>query len=78
MRLVGEEARSGWEVGARLGQTSEFSLLIAYLATTRGLTDQVASHLIQGAAVLTFIASSYNVVLRYPSPIAVSKALRRD
>ncbi len=78
LRLVGEEARSGWEVGARLGQTSEFSLLIAYLATTRGLTDQVASHLIQGAAVLTFIASSYNVVLRYPSPIAVSKALRRD
>jgi len=68
----------GWEIGFRLGQISEFSLLIAFIATTEMLISQNASHLIQATAILTFLVSSYIVVFRYPTPIAVSDTLRRD
>lgn len=67
-----------WEVGFRLGQISEFSLLIAYLAATASLIGNEASHLIQATAILTFIFNSYIVIFRYPSPIAISDKLRRD
>ena len=62
----------------RLGQISEFSLLIAYIATSIALIGERASVLIQATAILTFLASSYLVVFRYPTPIAVSDELRRD
>jgi len=67
-----------WEVGFRLGQISEFSLLIAYLATSSVLIGVEASHLIQATAILTFILNSYIVVFRFPNPIAISDKLRRD
>ncbi|OGT30297.1 MAG: sodium:proton antiporter [Gammaproteobacteria bacterium RIFCSPHIGHO2_12_FULL_35_23] len=78
--LAGEhESKSvAWEVGWRLGQTSEFSLLIAYLAGGSNTLGEVASYLIQATTILTFIASSYIVVLRYPTPLAFSEKLRRD
>ena len=73
------EARSvAWEAGFRLGQTSEFSLLVAYLATSVSLLSKEASHVIQGATVVTFFLSTYLVIFRYPSPIAVKADLRRD
>jgi len=68
----------GWEIGFRLGQISEFSLLIAFVATTEALISQNASHLIQATAIMTFLISSYIVVFKYPTPIAVSDRLRRD
>lgn len=74
----GEDSATAWETGFRLGQTSEFSLLVVYLATTLSLLDKEASHVIQGATVLTFLLSTYLVIFRYPSPIAVSAELRRD
>lgn len=74
----GEEKRSSWEIGFRLGQLSEFSLLLAFTATTSGLIGQHAAHVIEGATILTLLLSSYLVIFRYPSPIAVSDALRRD
>ena len=64
------------EIGYRLGQCSEFSILLAYVAGTLLTAD--AAHVIQGATVLTLLASTYLVIFRYPSPIAVSKQLRRD
>ncbi|MEE4383086.1 MAG: cation:proton antiporter [Pseudomonadales bacterium] len=67
-----------WEVGFRLGQISEFSLLVAYLAEEAGLLGARASTLIQATAIATFLLSSYLVVLRYPTPIAVSARLRRN
>ena len=73
-----ETREMGWEVGFRLGQISEFSLLIAFIASANGMMGDDASHLVQATAILTFLASSYIVVFRYPSPIAVSDALRRD
>ena len=75
---IDESKELGWEVGFRLGQISEFSLLIAYIAAGAALIGEEASHLIQATAILTFLFSSYIVVLNYPSPIAVSDKLRRD
>ncbi|MFT7137617.1 MAG: Kef-type K+ transport system membrane component KefB [Candidatus Azotimanducaceae bacterium] len=68
----------GWEIGFRLGQISEFSLLIAFLASSQSLISENASHVIQATAILTFLISSYLVVFRFPTPIAVSDRLRRD
>ncbi|MEE4301334.1 MAG: cation:proton antiporter [Pseudomonadales bacterium] len=67
-----------WQVGVRLGQISEFSLLLAYLAEGGDLLSAEASTLIQATAIATFLVSSYVVVLRYPTPIAVSERLRRN
>ena len=65
------------EVGYRLGQASEFSLLLVFVAGTACLSTE-AAHVVQGATVLTLLLSSYLVVFRYPSPIAASEHLRRD
>ena len=74
----GETPAVSLEVGFRLGQISEFSMLIAVLAVESGFIGLQASYLIQLAALLTFIISSYIIVLRYPTPIAISDKLRRD
>jgi Kef-type K+ transport system membrane component KefB len=75
---TGESAQRSNEVGFRLGQMSEFSLLLAVLALEQGVISGQAAYLIQLATLLTFLVSSYLVVLRFPTPIAVSDALRRD
>lgn len=67
-----------WDIGFRLGQISEFSLLIAFLAASQELIGSAASHLIQATAILTFLISSYIVVLNFPNPIAIKDHLRRD
>lgn len=67
-----------WDLGFRLGQISEFSLLIAYLAVENQLIGSAASHLIQATAIISFIVSSYIVVMNYPTPIAIKDSLRRD
>ncbi len=74
----GETPQLAREVGVRLGQISEFSLLIAVVATESMVISMQASYLIQLATLITFIASSYFIVQRYPTPIAASDALRRD
>lgn len=78
LQRVSEKKASAWEVGFRLGQTSEFSILIAALAGSQLLIGEVASHVIQATAILTLIISSYIVVFRFESPIAISEKLRRD
>jgi Kef-type K+ transport system membrane component KefB len=77
-RITGETPTMAWEVGVRLGQASEFSLLIAFLAAETVLIGERAGYLIQAATLLTFIVSSYWVTLQFPTPIAVSPRLRRD
>jgi len=61
-----------------LGQISEFSLLIAYLALSSQLIGDNAAHVIQATAIITFIVSTYIVIFKYPNPIAPSERLRRD
>lgn len=77
LRWQKESDRVSREVGYRLGQASEFSLLLVFVAGTALLSAE-AAHVVQGATVLTLLLSSYLVVFRYPSPIAVSETLRRD
>ena len=74
----GESRKDSWEVGFRLGQASEFSLLLCTLALSVGLLDVKAAHVIQAATVLTLIVSSYLVTFRYASPIAMRAPLRQD
>ncbi len=73
-----EHNRLAWDAGLRLGQISEFSLLIAYMATTSGIIGELSSHLIQTTAIITFLLSSYIVVFLCPTPIAIIDRLRRD
>ncbi|KTD36184.1 sodium/hydrogen antiporter [Legionella nautarum] len=75
---AGEKKPVAKEVGFRLGQASEFSLLVASIAMSTQLISEVASNLIQATTILTFIVSSYLVVLKYPTPIALSDKMRKD
>ena len=74
----GESTEHSTEIGVRLGQGSEFSLLIAVLASDMQLIGAQSAYLIQVCTLITFMISSYLTVLRYPTPVAVSDALRRD
>jgi Kef-type K+ transport system membrane component KefB len=78
LKGVSEKRVLAWDLGFRLGQASEFSLLIAYVATANALISQQASLLIQATTIITLLISSYIVVLNYPTPIAISDRLRRD
>jgi len=78
LKGVSEKRSLGWDLGFRLGQASEFSLLIAYVAVGSAVISQQASLLIQATTIITLLISSYIVVLNYPTPIAISDRLRRD
>jgi Kef-type K+ transport system membrane component KefB len=78
LMFEGETAKMSTEVGMRLGQISEFSLLIAALALSVNILSDRASYLIQAATLFSFVVSSYVIMLRYPTPIAVTDSLRRD
>jgi Kef-type K+ transport system membrane component KefB len=78
LKGVSEKRTLAWDLGFRLGQASEFSLLIAYVATSAALISDKASLLIQATTIITLVASSYIVVFNYPTPIAISDRLRRD
>ena len=73
-----ETPRLAWDVGFRLGQISEFSLLVVFVAIESALLSERASLLVQATAIMTFVLSSYIVVFNYPNPIAISDRLRRD
>ena len=78
LKGVSEKRTLAWDLGFRLGQSSEFSLLIAYVAVASALISEQASLLIQATTIITLLVSSYIVVLNYPTPIAISDRLRRD
>jgi len=73
-----ESSARSTEIAMRLGQMSEFSLLLAVMATELAVIRDEVSYLIQIATLVSFVFSSYYVVARYPTPIAISDKLRRD
>ena len=75
---TGDPPKRSAEIGFRLGQMSEFSMLIGALALKLSVIGAQMSYTIQLATVLTFVASSYLIVKRFPTPIAVTDDLRRD
>lgn len=78
LRGYGEASGKSLEAGVRLGQISEFSLFIAVLALELKVISTEASYLIQVTTLLSFLVSSWFIVMRYPTPIATSDKLRRD
>ncbi len=76
--ITGEKDYVSKELGIRLGQASEFSLLVAYSALLSGLIDQRSTYLIQTVVVLTFVISTYWVINKYPTPISSEASQRRD
>ncbi|MBL4711352.1 MAG: cation:proton antiporter [Gammaproteobacteria bacterium] len=77
-KLIGEDKAFSTELGVRLGQGSEFSLLVAYSALASGLIDAHASYLIQMVVMITFVLSTYWVVFRYRTPISSTAKNRSD
>lgn len=76
--ISGEMDAVSAELGIRLGQASEFSLLVAYTALLSGLIDQRSTYLVQIVVVVTFVISTYRVINKYPTPISSEPSRRRD
>lgn len=76
--LIGESKSLSTELGVRLGQGSEFSLLVAYSAVSAGLIDIYTSYLIQMVVIISFVLSTYWVVFRYRTPISSTERQRMD
>jgi Kef-type K+ transport system membrane component KefB len=74
----GETAPRATEIGVRLGQNSEFALLIAVLALHHGVIRDQAAYLLQLTTILTMMVSMYLIVWHYPTPIAITDKLRRN
>ena len=78
LRRAGESDPRATEIGIRLGQGSEFTLLIAVLALETGVVHSRAAHLLELSTILSMMVSMYLIVWRYPTPIAVRDDLRRN
>jgi len=78
LRGVSESHKLAWNLGFRLGQSSEFALLIGMVAFQSGVLSETGNTLIQATTILTLLISSYLVVFNFPTPIAIKDDLRRD
>ncbi|MEL0038692.1 MAG: cation:proton antiporter [Halieaceae bacterium] len=78
LRGVSESHKLAWNLGFRLGQCSEFALLIGMVAFQTGVLSETGNTLIQATTILTLLISSYLVVFNFPTPIAIHDDLRRD
>ena len=68
LRQVSEAKKMGNEVGVRLGQISEFSLLVVYLALNVKVIGPAAACMVQSILIITFMCSSYLIGRRYRTP----------
>jgi Kef-type K+ transport system membrane component KefB len=78
LRQSGEINSISWEIGVRLGQMSEFSLLLITIALQTQFLSSFTGSVAQAAIIITFIVSCYWTVLWYPTPLAATARLRRD
>lgn len=77
-RTGGESAGFAREIGLRLSQTSEFSLIVAHMGLVTGIMSTEASHLVELVTILTMIVSCYLVIFLYPTPLGTLKQLKQD
>ena len=75
---LGHTIKNAKEMGLRLGQSSEFSLLLACSALASGKISHETAQFIDVVAVITFVISTYVVVYRLPTPISPDIVSRRD
>jgi Kef-type K+ transport system membrane component KefB len=78
LQRAGELKNVSLEIGVRLGQMSEFSLLVVYMALETHMLSERAAYMAEAAIIMTFIISCYWTVIFYPTPLAVNAKLRRD
>jgi Kef-type K+ transport system membrane component KefB len=78
LRQSGEVNNISWEIGVRLGQMSEFSLLLITIALQTQFMSSYTGSIAQAAIIITFIVSCYWTVIWYPTPLAATDKLRRD
>ncbi len=74
---TGEPPAFAQQAGLRLGQSSEFALILATFAAQTGVLAERASQFVQLVTLITLIASSYIVVFRLPTPLG-RKGLQQD
>ena len=67
-----------WELGVRLGQASEFSLILANLAIGANLMSETASVLVQAVVMVSFFVSSYWVSKRFETPSKIESMEDED
>lgn len=77
-RRAGENSDTARELGIRLGQGSEFSLLVVVSALGDNLISEHTLNLVQFTVIATFMISTYLVMRRYATPISVDAKQRRD
>lgn len=78
LRATGEEKSFAKETGFRLGQASEFALIVAFAVSESGRLGEQSVQLIQVTTILTMIVSSYIIVFTYPTPIGPVDTLKKD
>lgn len=80
LRRSGESKVLSQEVGIRLGQASEFSLLLAAMASSSvaNLLSDRGNYLIEAVTMLTFIVSCYLIVFKYPTPGTLKPEILND
>lgn len=74
----GEVKSVSKELGVRLGQMSEFSLLVIYLGLQTHVLPATTAYMVEAAIIITFIVSCYWTVMWYPTPLATTDKMRRD
>ncbi len=77
-KKFGEKDETAHEIGIRLGQGSEFSLLVAASAASQSLISPSTLSLIEVTVILTFMFSTYRVIRNYATPISADPKQRRD
>ena len=75
---AGERPALGREIGVRLGQLSEFALLVSFVAVESAALSDRGGYLIQAATLLSFLASTTYISMQYPTPSSANALLRQD
>ena len=78
LRGFRKHPKLAWDLGVRLGQTSEFSFLIAFVALESGWLSVQGATLVDLVTLFGFILSSYIVIQYLPNPLASKDKLRRE
>ncbi|MFT7511431.1 MAG: glutathione-regulated potassium-efflux system ancillary protein KefC [Candidatus Omnitrophota bacterium] len=75
---MGETETFSKEIGLRLGQASEFALIIALTAQQAGKISASASQFIQLTAITTIAVSAYMTVKKCYTPLGIEDQLKLD
>lgn len=65
---IGQSESFSWEIGFRLGQASEFSILVTEIAKSQQYISNLVANLVELTTLITFLFSSYLVVKYYRTP----------